>query len=73
MAPKKWNQKPCPTCGKQRKTVNPLWLKWRREKAGMTQEAVADWLAVARPSVTQFEAGVRPCPERVLAFYERHL
>ena len=71
----KWNKVECPQCGARDrlKEINPEWLRSKREEHGWTQGEVARQLQIARPSISQYEAGDRPVPRYVIEHYQDRL
>ena len=51
--------------------MNPAWLRWKRESAGMSLRAMARYLGVSAPYVSDVERGRRSIPDSWRAQYVR--
>ena len=60
----------CPTCESNIRRHNPEWLKHTRETAGVSQEALAGYLKVSGPYLSQIEAGKRGGNKAIMQAYE---
>lgn len=61
----------CPTCGGDGRIrlVNPIWLRVKREKAGLTMREVAKRLEISAAYLCDIEHGRRAVPGRVHNLY----
>jgi predicted transcriptional regulator len=50
--------------------VNPAWLRWKRETAGVSLRSVARRLDLSAPYISDIERGNRACPDDVRFMYE---
>lgn len=60
----------CPSCGAPAGLINPAWLRWRREQAGLTQKQLAQRLGLSSPYLSDVERGNRRCSPQLRARYE---
>jgi predicted transcriptional regulator len=68
--PDKFTKQPCRHCGTPQAVVSHVWLRWRRQAAGVTLRTLADGLGFSAPYLCDIEYGRRPCTPKVRAAYE---
>jgi DNA-binding transcriptional regulator YiaG len=60
---------PCPHCGQPYTVINGLYLRERREAAGLTQREFAKIIDASGPYISDIERNRRRCPDDVYAVY----
>jgi DNA-binding transcriptional regulator YiaG len=60
---------PCPSCGQPTAVPNGRYLRWLRERAGLTQRAFGRRVGASSPYVSDWERNRRAVPPRVLQAY----
>lgn len=70
-APAKFHEAPCPRCGAPHRVVNPLWLRWQRETAGLSQREFGALIGFSAPYLSDLERGRRDCTLVIREAYER--
>ena len=61
--PSRTRQKPCGHCGHEHAVVNGWWLRWIRERAGLTLRAWASRQGYSAPFISDVERNNRACPD----------
>lgn len=61
---------PCGHCGQTRDVVSPEWLRWTRERAGVTIKYVAKAMGVSPTVLSHIEHGRRMPGRKVVAAYD---
>lgn len=60
----------CNHCGGPKKSVNPAWLRTKRESAGRSLRALARQMGYSASFLSDVELGRRNANKRVIATYE---
>lgn len=68
--PDQFRAKPCPKCGTPQKVLNGLWLRTRRERAGIGLREFARRLEISAPYLSDIERNYRACPEVISRAYD---
>ena len=67
----KWRTIQCGACGGQVQMIDGQWLRYGRERCGVSLRAVARGLKLSAAFVSDVELNRRRCNPKMLAYYER--